>query len=91
MSCGDRHELDCSQALDHLDEFLDGEVGPADHALIARHLQECGHCHKEYDVECIVKSIVARSCCQVAPATLRDRLVAELARVRIQTRSTDGS
>jgi mycothiol system anti-sigma-R factor len=89
MSCGKPHELDCESALEHLYEYLDGEVAPTDHQQIAQHLQECGPCLQEYDVERIVKALVARSCCEVAPAQLRSRLVAELVSVRIQYTPTD--
>ena len=44
---------------------------------------------QEYDVERIVKALVARSCCEVAPSQLRSRLVAELASVRIQFNGPD--
>jgi anti-sigma factor (TIGR02949 family) len=84
MSCGNPHELDCQEALGHLYEFLDGEVGVKDHAQISQHLEECGPCLQEYDVERIVKTIVARSCCQEAPGQLRAKLVAELVSVRIR-------
>jgi mycothiol system anti-sigma-R factor len=83
MSCGKPHELDCSSALEHLYEYLDGEDGPIDVARIAAHLDECAPCLMEYDVERIVKSIVARSCCQAAPSTLRARVVAALVSTRI--------
>lgn len=78
MSCGDPHGLDCQEALDHLYEFLDGEIAPDSHEQISHHLQECGPCLKEYDVERIVKSIVARSCSEAAPAQLKLRLMAQL-------------
>ena len=84
MSCGGPHELDCDDALDHLYEYLDGEEGPIDKARIAQHLGECGPCLAEYDVERIVKALVARSCCAHAPAQLRARVVAELVSVRIR-------
>lgn len=83
MSCGKPHELDCDSALEHLYEYLDGEDGPIDSAKIAAHLDECAPCLAEYDVERIVKTIVARSCCQQAPSSLRAKVVAELVSVRI--------
>ncbi|MGB7983152.1 MAG: mycothiol system anti-sigma-R factor [Candidatus Nanopelagicales bacterium] len=89
MSCGNPHELDCGEALEHLYEFLDGEVGELDHDRIATHLQECGPCLAEFDVERIVKAVVARSCCQVAPAQLRARLHAQIVSVRVQVHTTD--
>lgn len=91
MSCGNPHELDCRDALNHLYEFLDGEVDASDHQQISQHLQECGPCLKEFDVERIVKTIVARSCCEVAPTQLRARLVAELASMRIHIGTQDDS
>jgi len=83
MSCGNPHELDCSEALAHLYEFIDGEIGPVDRARIAAHLQECGPCLGEFDVERVVKALVARSCCQVAPDELRARVVAQVLTVHV--------
>jgi anti-sigma factor (TIGR02949 family) len=89
MSCGKHHDLDCGSALGHLYEYLDGEVGPSDHDQIAAHLQECGPCLQEYDVERIVKALVARSCSEVAPAQLRSKLLAELVSLRIRIDPVD--
>ena len=84
MSCGRHHELDCSSALDNLYELLDSEDGPIDRGRIEAHLDECGPCLAEYDVERIVKAIVARSCCAHAPETLRAKVLAEVVSVRIR-------
>ena len=89
MSCGKHHDLDCGAALDHLYEFLDGETAPTDHDQIAQHLQECGPCLQEYDIERIVKALVARSCCEIAPAQLRSKVLAELVSVRIRMGPVD--
>lgn len=72
-STGTPHEdTDCSEALLRVYEFLDGELGPADCARIQRHLDECGHCLKQYDLDTTLKSLIKRSCgCEVAPPTLR--------------------
>jgi mycothiol system anti-sigma-R factor len=83
MSCGEPHALDCREALAHLYEYLDGEVGADDHARIAEHLDECGPCLQEFDVERIVKALVARSCCQVAPSALRAKVLAQIVTVRV--------
>jgi anti-sigma factor (TIGR02949 family) len=82
MSCGNPHELDCREALAHLYEFIDGEVGPVDSDRIAHHLEECGPCLQEFDVERIVKAVVARSCCQVAPGELRHRVLSQIVTLR---------
>jgi anti-sigma factor (TIGR02949 family) len=82
MSCGNPHSLDCGEALAHLYEYLDGEIAAEDHARIAEHLAECGPCLQEYDVERIVKALVARSCAQAAPSDLHTRVIAQFMQVR---------
>ncbi len=83
MSCGNPHELDCRDALDRLYEYIDDEVDSADHDVIAHHLEECGPCLAEFDLEVLVKVVVARSCCDHAPSKLRDRVISEIsARLR---------
>ncbi len=79
MSCGDPHELDCRDALDRLYEYIDGEVDASDHDVIAHHLEECSPCLAEFDLEVLVKVVVARSCCDHAPAALRARVISEIA------------
>ena len=83
MSCGNPHELDCGEALAHLYEFIDGEIGPEDHERITQHLDECGPCLEEFDVERIVKAVVHRSCGEHAPGALRARIVAQMVSMRI--------
>jgi anti-sigma factor (TIGR02949 family) len=72
MSC------DCGEALGRLSEFIDGEVGPVDQGKLAEHLAECGPCLQEFDVARIVKSVVARSCWEQAPAELKARVLAQI-------------
>lgn len=79
MSCGNPHELDCRDALARLYEYIDGEVGPADHDRIAHHLAECGPCLAEFDVEALVKAVVARSCWDHAPSQLHAQVLARIA------------
>jgi mycothiol system anti-sigma-R factor len=87
MSCGNPHGLDCGEALAHLYEYLDGEIGPEDHHRIAEHLTECAPCLQEFDVERLVKALVARSCGQVAPGDLRAKVHAQII---VQLRTTGG-
>lgn len=89
MSCGHPHELDCSEALNHLYEYLDGEVGTEDHRQIAQHLVECAPCLKEFDIEQVIRRLVARSACEVAPAQLRVRISATFASLRVRPPSGD--
>ena len=90
MSCGDPHEPDCREALDNLHSFLDHELGPVDHERIVHHLEQCGPCLREFDVERIVRALVARSCCQVAPEQLRLRVHAQIMNVQVRVQRRDG-
>lgn len=78
MSCGDPHDLDCEAALARLYDYIDNCIEVPDRDRIAEHLLECRGCFDEFAAEQLVKSIVARSCCQSAPAELRMRLVTRI-------------
>lgn len=83
MSCGRPHDLDCGEALAHLYEYLDGEIDLADAERIRHHLDECSPCLDEFDVERIVKALVARTCSEHAPSQLHARVVTTLVSLRI--------
>ena len=51
MSCGNHHDTDCSEVLDRVYEYLDNEMGELDCAKIKQHLEECGPCLAEYDLD----------------------------------------
>ncbi len=68
----------CQEFVMRVVAYLDDELGEIDHQVVAVHLQECGPCHSEYDMERIVKSLVARSCGELAPAGLRNRIMVRL-------------
>ncbi|HYY10832.1 MAG TPA: mycothiol system anti-sigma-R factor [Kineosporiaceae bacterium] len=79
MSCGNPHETPCSQVLEHLFEYLDGELGEPDLHLVQEHLDECGPCMSERDVDHMVKSLIRRSGGgETAPGALRDRIVVQI-------------
>ena len=62
MSCGNHHDTDCSEVLLRIYEYLDGEMGPDDRSHIRQHLEECGPCLREYDLDQMLKALVRRSC-----------------------------
>ena len=61
---------DCSEALLRVYEFLDGELGPDECAKIQAHLDECGPCLKEYDLDTTLKALVKRVASIFQPARL---------------------
>lgn len=87
MSADAEHEghADCSEVLHRIFEYLDGELGPDDVARVAAHLQACGPCLAEHDLDRTLKALVRRSCTQEhAPATLRLSIMQRITMVRYE-------
>ena len=85
------HEpADCADVLASLDLFLDAEIDQASDAEIRRHLDQCAPCLSEYDLERVVKALVARSCREQAPQPLRDRVMLSIRQVHISITDADG-
>jgi mycothiol system anti-sigma-R factor len=81
----DAHALDspCSEVLLRIFEYLDGELDPEDVHRFAAHLDECGPCLAEHDVDRALKELVRRSCGhEQAPSTLRMQVVQRITVVR---------
>jgi len=75
---------DCSAVLGRMFVFIDNELDSAGCAQIQQHLEECGPCLAKYNLERTVKSVVARSCTEVAPAGLRERVMLSIREVQIR-------
>ena len=84
MSCGKPHDKDCSEVLERVFFFIDNEMQNADKGEIERHLDECGPCLQKYDLERTVKSLVARSCSEHAPESLRDKVLLRIRQVQVE-------
>ena len=98
MGCGSGHSHggeasttagtgDCSEVLDRMFVFLDNELDQASCSDIQQHLEECGPCLAKYSLERTVKQLVARSCSEVAPDGLRERVMLSIRQVQIQVRT----
>jgi len=84
MSCGDPHETDCSEVLDRVYEYLDGELDTHAVDKIRQHLDECGPCLSEYDLDVVLKALVRRTCGgDCAPGDLRTRILLKITEVRL--------
>lgn len=75
---------DCSEVLGRVFFFLDNELDQADCSQIEQHLEECGPCLARYDLERTVKTLVARSCSEQAPAGLRQRVMLSIQQVQVE-------
>ncbi|WP_370190086.1 mycothiol system anti-sigma-R factor [Aeromicrobium sp.] len=75
---------DCSKALENLYLFLDSEIDGASCEEIQAHIDDCSQCLTEYDLERLVKALVHRSCSEVAPEPLRDKVLLSIRAVQVQ-------
>jgi mycothiol system anti-sigma-R factor len=82
---GDAADTDCSEVLHRVYEYLDGEMTPDDTRKIKDHLDACGPCLQEYDLDQALKAIVKRSCaCEEAPVELRTQIMARITTIRFE-------
>jgi mycothiol system anti-sigma-R factor len=90
MSCdgqgaGEAAGSDCSEVLHRVYEYLDGEMTQDDTVKIKHHLDECGPCLQEYDLDQALKALVKRSCaCEEAPVELRTQIMARITTIRYE-------
>lgn len=83
MSCGDPHEKDCSEVLDHLYEYLDREMPEGECADFQVHLDECSPCLEKYGLEQAVKKLVKRCCGHDdVPSDLRSKVMGRIDLIR---------
>jgi anti-sigma factor (TIGR02949 family) len=83
MSCGDPHETDCSEILDHLYEFLDREMPEGESAKYRLHFGECSPCLEKYGLEQAVKKLVQRCCGHDdVPVDLRSKVLGRIDLIR---------
>jgi mycothiol system anti-sigma-R factor len=74
----------CDQALEKLYLFIDHEMDDASCEEIEAHIKSCSPCLDEYDLERVVKSLVSRSCHEVAPEPLRDKVLFTIRTVEVE-------
>jgi mycothiol system anti-sigma-R factor len=77
---------DCADFLDQIVYFIDNELDEADCSAVRVHLDSCNPCLEKYDLQRTVKSVVARSCAEVAPDDLRQRVLFKIRAVQVQIR-----
>lgn len=76
---------DCAKALEKVFLFLDNEMDEEDCDAIRHHLDACEPCLEKYDLEVMVKSLVARSCgCEPAPEDLRRKVLMRIQQVQTE-------
>ncbi len=83
MSTHEHGDDDCVDYIERIVYLIDNELDQADCAVVEMHLRECGPCLERYDLQRAVKQLVARSCTESAPESLRDRVRIKLREVEI--------
>lgn len=75
---------ECADFLEQIVYFIDNELAEADCAAVREHLDSCNPCLERYDLQRTVKAVVARSCTEIAPMDLRQRVMLRLQQVRVE-------
>lgn len=88
--CADGSGTDCGKALENLYFFIDKEMDDASCEEIQAHIDDCTPCLNEFDLELVVKSLVSRSCHEVAPEPLRDKVLYSIRTVQVHLTETHG-
>ncbi len=65
---------ECTEAVEVLYHFLDGELTTERRLLIQRHLDDCPPCLDAFDFEAELRVTIARKCREHVPETLRVRV-----------------
>jgi len=82
---------DCEKALSNLYLFIDQEIDTASCEEIQAHIDDCSDCLSVYDLERVVKSLVSRSCTEVAPQPLREKVLFSIRTVQVQITEQRGT
>ena len=74
----------CASTKAHVDEFIDGELGPRECEGVEAHLLVCPRCRAAYQRELDLKNIVRKACaCSGVPDELKDRVLARISQLRV--------
>ena len=90
MSCGKPHETPCTEVLEQVYWYLDGQISADDCEHIRQHLDECGPCLREYGLEEAVKRLVHKTCgSEKVPHELRTKVLTRIQAVRVELEVTE--
>lgn len=74
---------DCADSrIERLYDYLDGALSHDDLVEIKNHLEDCPECAEEHDLECVIRSVVKRSCTEVAPTTLKASILDRISQIK---------
>ncbi|WP_141013948.1 mycothiol system anti-sigma-R factor [Nocardioides sambongensis] len=80
----DPSNAECVDFLERIIRLIDNELEEGDCTIVRAHIDSCSPCLERYDLQRTVKSVVARSCSETAPAELRERVRVQIRAVQVQ-------
>ncbi len=66
--------MDCDGAMHRVYHYLDGEMTVWKRRAIQHHLDDCPPCAQGFTFEVEIRRVIAVSCAEEAPASLRRRI-----------------
>lgn len=81
---------ECADFLERIVRLIDNELEEGDCAVVRAHIDTCNPCLERYDLQRAVKQLVARSCSEHAPESLRERVRLQLREVKVQITEGNG-
>lgn len=70
----EEHEVDCTETVERLYTFLDGELTEERRVQIRRHLDDCPPCLHAFDFEADLRVVISSRCKDHVPEDLRRRI-----------------
>lgn len=67
-------ECGCPEAKEHLEAYIDGELGETEIATISAHLADCYPCGDRAEFERHLRVVIRENAAEVAPAGLVERV-----------------
>ena len=71
-------QFDCQETKRHVHEYLHNELTEIEITEITAHLAGCDSCEGDYDVENALNGAITRSCGEVPPQELAERILAQI-------------
>lgn len=83
------NQISCELCQEWLVPFIDNQIeDSAAFNEIAFHLQGCADCRDQLEIERrtieVMRAILTRSCCEIAPTTLQERIAHEIHLLQLQ-------
>lgn len=83
-NCKDGDCTETQTRMERIYEYVDGALSREDIEEVKAHLHGCPECANDYDLECIIRTVVRRSCVERAPETLKVTIMQRISEIRVE-------